>query len=111
MGVIATSESSRKITRILCTGASSKCPNALGRVPCRETVECPSGWKLNGTVNPLLHTLDDLGSSLTWRESFRAAHSSRLVTPIYSCSDLTTGTIAIAARAYASCRYGPCWVD
>ena len=88
MGVIRDVWEQPKITRILHTGASSKCPNALGRLPCRETVECPSGWKLNGTVNPSpARTLDDLGSSLTWRESFRAAHSSRLVTPFYSCSD------------------------
>ena len=97
MGVIATSESSRKLPEF---SIPAQVANALmhgGRLPCRETVECPSGWKLNGTVNPSpARTLDDLGSSLTWRESFRAAHSSRLVTLFYSCSDLTTGTIAIA---------------
>ena len=67
-------------------------------MPCREKVKSTSGWKLNGTVNPLLHKPDDLGSSLTWRESFRAAHISRLVAPISSRSDLTADTIATTNR-------------
>ena len=40
---------------ILHAPLSTKCPISWGHLPCREKVQSTSEWKLNGTVNSLLH--------------------------------------------------------
>ena len=84
----------------------AKCAVNGGHSPCHWNVKCPSERNTNASLarNSRSQGQADLEMVLG------AAYSSRIVAPTYSCSYPTTGTAAIAARACASCRYGPCWV-